>query len=71
VELIIDYVLKNKPIPKNSYSNDRYYWKKAELKMTTHGSSLMIPPFIIDRNNVDDGRLWANIAYYKWGLKYL
>jgi ABC-type sugar transport system substrate-binding protein len=71
VEMLVDYVLKNKPIPKSNYSNDRYYWKNAEIKKTTHGSSLMIPPFIIDRNNVDDGRLWANIAYYKWGLKYL
>jgi ABC-type sugar transport system substrate-binding protein len=71
VQMLIDYVLENKPLPKGNYSNDRYYWKNAEFKMTTHGSSLMIPPFIIDQNNVDDDRHWANIAYDKWGLKYL
>jgi len=71
VEILVDYVLNNKPFPTENYSNKRYYWNNAKYKSTNVGAKLMIPPFIIDKNNVDDDRHWANIAYYEWDLKHL
>lgn len=70
-EIIIDYFLKNKQVPTNDYASNRYYWGHATFKMTKHGASLIIPPFTIDKKNVDEKRHWANIAYDEWGMKHL
>lgn len=71
VEILIDYLLNNKSVPTGNFSNRRYYWNKAQYKMTENGANIIIPPFIIDKSNVDDDRHWANIAIKKWGLSHL
>ncbi|NEU31359.1 sugar ABC transporter substrate-binding protein [bacterium LRH843] len=71
VEMLDSYVLQRKPLPLKNYSNEKYYWKEAKVKATSSGPSVMIPPFEINKNNVNDKRHWANIAFYDWGIKYL
>ncbi len=71
VEMLDTYILSRKPIPKKNYINEKYYWREAKLEMTSSGPQITIPPFEINVRNVNDRRLWANIAYKDWGLTYL
>ena len=64
------YALKGQPAPIGPYRNAAYYWEKGEIKQSASGPSLVIPPFVIDARNVDDRRLWGNIAYNDWSLHY-
>ena len=70
VDMLDKYSLKQQPVPLGPYENDRYYWEKGEIKQSASGPSLVIPPFVVDAKNVDDKRLWGNIAKNDWGLKY-
>ncbi|MFM1655606.1 sugar ABC transporter substrate-binding protein [Brevibacillus sp. B_LB10_24] len=57
-------------VPLGSYTNNRYYWKEAEIVSLACGPSLILPPYCLDRSNVDDKRHWANIAFNDWGITY-
>jgi simple sugar transport system substrate-binding protein len=70
VEMLAKYALKGQPVPLGPYSNANYYWEKGEIKTSDFGPSLVIPPFLIDASNADDKRMWGNITYNDWGLKY-
>ncbi len=70
VDMLAKYAMQGKPVPLGPYNNDHYYWEKGEIKTSDSGPSLIIPPFVIDSKNVDDKRLWGNITFNDWGLKY-
>lgn len=71
IDLLDSYILKDKPIPEENYRNEKYYFKEAEFRKTSVGPHLTIPPFEINDENVDDQRLWANIAHREWGISYI
>ncbi|KLU62268.1 D-ribose-binding periplasmic protein precursor [Peptococcaceae bacterium CEB3] len=70
VELLTKYTLKGKAVPLGPYTNDKYYWKTAEITNSPSGPSLVIPAFVVNKSNVNDPRLWGNIAWNKWGIRY-
>lgn len=71
VELLAKYIIPGKQIPGETYSNSRYYWEKAKIVKSGSSTNIIIPPFEINQHNINDRRLWGNIAFNDWGLKYL
>jgi simple sugar transport system substrate-binding protein len=70
VEMLDKYGMKGQPVPTGPYENKKYYWERGLITDSLTGPSLIIPPFVINKDNVDDKRMWGNIAYNDWGLKY-
>lgn len=70
VEMLKKYSFKGKDVPLGSYENQDYYWEKGEIVKSSTGPALVIPPFVVDKHNVNDPRLWGNIAWNEWGLRY-
>lgn len=70
VDMLAKYAMQGKPVPLGPYKNDHYYWENGEIKNSDSGPSLVIPPFVIDAKNASDKRLWGNITFNDWGLKY-
>ena len=70
IEMLDKYAMQGKDVPLGPYENNQYYWEKGEIKTSDSGPSLVIPPFLIDGANADDKRMWGNIAFNDWGLKY-
>lgn len=70
VDMLQKYSLKGKDVPLGPYENKKYYWEKGQIVKSETGPALVIPPFVIDKNNADDPRMWGNIAYNEWGLRY-
>jgi simple sugar transport system substrate-binding protein len=70
VEMIDKYAMQGKDVPLGPYDNKNYFWEKGEIKNSDSGPSLVIPPFEVSAANADDKRMWGNIAYNDWGLKY-
>lgn len=70
VEMLAKHSMKGEPVPLGPYENKKYYWERANITDSITGPSLIIAPFIIDGKNVDDKRMWGNIAYNEWGLRY-
>jgi len=70
VELLDKYAMKGQPVPLGAYENKKYFWERAVITDSLTGPSLIIAPFVIDAGNVDDKRMWGNIAYNEWGLRY-
>lgn len=70
VEMLAKYSMKKTPVPIGPYENKKYFWERAVITDSITGPSLIIAPFIIDSKNVDDKRMWGNIAYNEWGLGY-
>lgn len=70
IEMLDKYAMKQQPVPLGPYQNAAYYWERGEIKQSASGPSLVIPPFVINAQNVNDKRLWGNIAYNDWSLHY-
>ncbi|MES1935416.1 sugar ABC transporter substrate-binding protein [Salinisphaera hydrothermalis] len=70
VDMLKKYSLQGKAVPLGPYENKKYYWEKGHISQSKSGPALVIPPFVIDKKNADDPRMWGNIAYDKWGLRY-
>ncbi|WP_131113420.1 sugar ABC transporter substrate-binding protein [Lichenihabitans psoromatis] len=70
VDMIAKYSMNGQPVPLGPYENKNYFWEKGEIKQSESGPSLVIPPFLIDASNVDDKRMWGNVTFNDWGLKY-
>ena len=70
VDMLDKYSMKQQQVPLGPYENKRYFWEKGGIEKSESGPSLVIPPFVIDASNVNDKRLWGNIAYNDWGLRY-
>jgi len=70
VEMLAKYAMNGQAVPLGPYENKSYFWEKGEIKDSDSGPSLVIPPFIIDAKNADDKRMWGNVTFNDWGLKY-
>jgi simple sugar transport system substrate-binding protein len=68
IEMLEKYTLKGQPVPLGPYSNDKYFWEKAEIVRSPSGPLLNIPPYFLTKENADDKRHWANICVKDWGL---
>ncbi len=70
VDMLSKYAMHKQAVPLGPYENKNYYWEKGEIAKSASGPSLVIPPVVVNDKNVDDPRLWGNVAYNKWGLHY-
>ena len=70
VEMLDKYGMQGQDVPLGPYENKNYFWEKGEIKNSESGPSLVIPPFEVSAANVDDKRMWGNITYNDWNLKY-
>jgi ABC-type sugar transport system substrate-binding protein len=69
VEMLNKYAVNGKPVPLQPYRNRKYYWEKAPVVASPSGPNCVIPPYYIDRSNVEDPRQWGNVVTQQWGLK--
>ena len=70
VEMLAKYAMNGQAVPLGPYENKNYFWEKGEIKDSDSGPSLVIPPFVIDAKNAADKRMWGNVTFDEWGLKY-
>jgi len=70
VEMLAKYAMNGQAVPLGPYENKSYFWENGEIKDSDSGPSLVIPPFVIDAKNADDKRMWGNVTFNDWGLKY-
>lgn len=69
VEMLHQYTAAGKEIPLRDYSNKDYFWEKAPVIKGATGPTMVIPPYYIDADNVDDPRQWGNVVIKDWGMK--
>ena len=70
VEMIAKYGIKKQAVPVGTYENKKYFWEKGEIVAGKTGPTLIIPPFIINSENVADKRHWGYIAEKEWNVAY-
>ncbi|WP_240189400.1 sugar ABC transporter substrate-binding protein [Nakamurella flavida] len=69
VDMLTTYTAKGQAIPLGAYDNKDYFWESSVIDSTPNGPVMTIPPYIIDKDNVEDPRQWANVVTQKWGIK--
>jgi simple sugar transport system substrate-binding protein len=70
VEMLAKYSMNGQAVLLGPYHNDKYYRENGTITTSPSGPSLVIPPFLIDASNADDKRMWGNVTFNDWGLKY-
>lgn len=69
VDLLVNYIFKGKTVPTSgAYTNDDFYWKKANFSDSDRGPVLMVPPYIQDAGNVMSDAHWGIQALKAEGL---
>jgi len=73
-QIVIDYLdkysTKGKTVPLGTFTSDKYYWKSAPITKESYGPHLSIPPYLIDKSNVEDPKNYGNIASKDWKIPY-
>ncbi|KYK12108.1 hypothetical protein AUL40_02200 [Yersinia pestis] len=62
--------LKGEAVPLGTYQDKKYFWESGEIVQGKTGPTLIIPAFVINRDNVQDPRHWAAVAEKTWGIPY-
>ncbi len=71
IELIEKYTLNGEKVPTTGiYENANYYWQKAQFTTNDSGAYVVVPPYVMDKSNVEDKRHWGTIAVEELGLVY-
>lgn len=70
ITLLRDYLFQGKEIPEGSYSLEGTYWEKFEVTKDERGLHAVVPPYLMNRENVRDERNWSYIAREEWGYEY-
>lgn len=70
ITLLRDYLFQGKEIPEGSYSLEGTYWEKFEVTKDQRGLHAVVPPYLMNRENVRDERNWSYIAREEWGYEY-
>jgi len=71
VEMLITYLLIGEEVPVGTeYVNKEYIWEKTDIIDGKNGPTLVVPHTIITKENVDDERLWGNVAKKELGVEY-
>lgn len=61
---------KGEAVPLGTYQDKKYFWESGEIVQGKTGPTLIIPAFVINRDNVQDPRHWAAVAEKTWGIPY-
>jgi len=69
-EMIVKFAMQGKKVPLGEYENKNYYFEKAPIVNGMAGPEIIIPPYYIDKNNVEDKRHWGYIATEIWKIPY-
>ena len=60
VDLLTNYIFKGQPVPTGGeYANDDFYWKKANFSDSERGPVLMVPPYVMDADNMMSDAHWG------------
>jgi ABC-type sugar transport system substrate-binding protein len=70
VDMLVKHSMKGEAVPTGSYENKKYFWEKGKIVAGKTGPTLIIPPFVIDKENAGDKRHWGYIAEKVWGVPY-
>ena len=73
VEMLEKYLLRGLPVPVGTtYESDRYIWGKSDIVESENGPMLVVPHTVVNlqEGNIDDPRLWGNIAQNELGVTY-
>lgn len=70
VEMLTKHSLKNEAVPLGQYQNKKYFWERGEIVKGKTGPTLIIPAFVINKENASDTRHWGTVAEKDWGIPY-
>jgi len=70
VDLLKQYVFEEKPRESGIYYDNNTYWKECNIEVISNQVKVIIPAYIINKDNCEDKRHWAYIAEYEWGFQY-
>lgn len=70
ITLMRDYLFQGKEVPEGSYSLEGTYWEKFEVTRDERGLHAVVPPYLMNRENVLDKRNWSYVAREEWGYEY-
>jgi ABC-type sugar transport system substrate-binding protein len=60
VDLLVNYIFKKQPVPTSGvYTNANFYWKNANFSDSERGPVLMVPPYIMDADNMMSDAHWG------------
>ena len=70
LEMVVKYAMQGKKVPLGEYDNNKYYFEKAPIVAGMSGPEIIIPPYYIDKSNVEDKRHWGYKAADEWKIPY-
>ena len=70
VEMLTKHSLKNAEVPLGEYHNTKYFCEKGVIVKGKTGPTLIIPAFVINKDNASDARHWGAVAEKDWGIPY-
>jgi len=70
IDKLATYSIRGKAVPLDAFSSDKYYWKSAPMTQESYGPHLIIPPYFVDKSNVEDPRNYGNVASKIWKIPY-
>ncbi len=70
VNLLNDYIFKDKTIVEGEYFSNTTYWKSYYVEVVGDHVTATIPPYLIDEENCEDKAHWAYKAKELWGFQY-
>ena len=60
VDLLTTYIFKGQAVPTSGeYTNEDFYWKKANFSDSERGPVLMVPPYVMDAANMNSDAHWG------------
>lgn len=66
VDMLVKYIFQGKTVPTSgTYTNDKFYWKTAEFMEGKTGPVLQVPPYALDKTNVNENGHWGVEALKK------
>lgn len=70
MDMLVNYLIPGKEIPVGPYENDKYSWGSSEIvEDPDRGLLLTVPATVLTADNVDDPKLWGNVAATDFGLE--
>lgn len=69
-DLLENYIFQGKEVPVGIYKSQDTYWEEFKVIEKNKEKRAVIPPYVLNYNNVDDSRHWGAIAERKWGYEY-
>ena len=70
VQMLDGYIFSGKAVPVGEYALADTWFNTYEVQEDERGRHAVIPPYYMNRDNVEDGRHWYKKAEEQWGYAY-